>query len=83
MPGNDPAVTEVSSSRSALTLACEPGDSPPQNPAHDREDDADEDAGSERKVESEVAFPNCDVSRQMSQPAEPGRKFPKQYANRH
>ncbi len=61
----------------------EPGDSPPQNPAHDRQHNADEDAGSDRKVESEIAFSNCNVSRQVSQPAKPRGKFPKQYPDCH
>ena len=49
-----------------------------QDPAHQSEHNADENAGSERKVESEIALLDGNIAWQVSQPAKPGWKFPKQ-----
>jgi hypothetical protein len=56
----------------------ERGVSTSQDPAHQGEHNADENAGSERKVESEIALLDGNISGQVSQPAKPGWKFPKQ-----
>jgi hypothetical protein len=51
--------------------------SPSQNPPHYGKNNADENAGSERKVESEIALLDGNISWQVSEPAKPGGKFPK------
>lgn len=59
------------------------GGSTTENPADYREHNADENAGNERKVESEIPFLHGNVARQVSQPAEPNRKSPEQYSHHH
>jgi hypothetical protein len=54
-----------------------------QDPAHQGEHNADENAGSERKIESEIALLDRNISWQVSEPAKPGWKFPKQQPDRH
>src|SRR4029077_2410633 len=64
-------------SSGASRLLPRPDLSPSQNPAHYGENNADENAGSERKVESEIALLDRNISWQVSEPAKPCWKFPK------
>jgi hypothetical protein len=68
--------TEKTSSRASRLLP-RPDLSPSQNPAHYGENNADENAGSERKVESEIGLLDRNISWQVSEPAKPCWKFPK------
>ncbi len=61
----------------ASRLLPRPDLSSSQNPAHDGENNADENAGSEGKVESEIALLDRNISWQVSEPAKTCWKFPK------
>ena len=65
-------------SSGASRLLPRPDLSPSQNPAHYGENNADENAGSERKIESEIALLDRNIAWQVSEPAKPSWKFPKQ-----
>jgi hypothetical protein len=69
--------TSSAAQSGASGLLSRPNLSPFQNPAHYGENNADENAGSERKVESEIALLDGNISWQVSEPAKPGWKFPK------
>jgi hypothetical protein len=52
---------------------------PPEQPTQERENNADDNAGDDRKVEREISLPHCDVAREFAHPGEKTGEPPKDH----